>query len=723
MARLKIPYQNIDVEIPDIGNIFRIESQPGFTKQVSIRTPTGIQSVDVERLGLTTKGFKDVQAANQAGLTSTDLIAIGMAEFTRQTGIDLPTLRKLEGAAGPDLETALRVSTPGGVAQRALTDIGGFQALRSTTPVGGGTVTRELSPINPQGSIARVDNQIVRQALAPSQQRPIPSPNLPPTINSSITSSPQGLNYQSISNAPPSNAGIYTPSDALTQTATTLGKNESEISRRLVEIQASQNQLLGKSTDITSLKESTGFNAQQTLIDDYGSQLDTLRQEAASFDSILKKGAGERGVTTGLFSAQYNYLNRENNVAALTIGALLASTQGRLSSAQRKIDQAIEVKYGPIEEKISVARSNLELLLKDPNITLEQEKRANAQLEIQKMKAEQTANTKAKDQQVLEIAVKAATPERVANFVPSSDYQTATQALDAIKKQTDPVTAQQIASIAFPASAAVSYSVFGTAEGGYYRFNPKTGKAERIVGGAPTLPTTSPPISKEQFRKQLEQQRQQSLPQSIVDSEYQKYLSEKSTEVGQSGSLYDQVKNRRVDLVTLPAEQKKAVLADFAARGELIPRPLTAKEKDAQDQATSGLDAVQQLKTMAENNQLPLVRSYIFGDTAAGRLAGTSQFTNLVKEATDIKTRIRTGAALNEQEISFYASQAPAYGDSEADVKKKLDNLEGFYLGMSGIPVTIQNAQGQSFIFDDLFDSKQRLGLRTAIANGWTVSY
>jgi hypothetical protein len=188
-------------------------------------------------------------------------------------------------------------------------------------------------------------------------------------------------------------------------------------------------------------------------------------------------------------------------------------------------------------------------------------------------------------------------------------------------------------------------------------------------------------------------------------------------------NLYQQLKTRSISFASLPADQKKLALSAFAARGETIPRELTSAEKTAQQSAISGLNAVDQIKTMFQQGNLPLTSDAILGDSVFGRMAGNSQYTTLKKEAADVVTRIRTGAALNESEVSFYQGLLPKLGDSTADIQLKLNQLTGFYLGMSGLPVTVTDPQGGSYQFDDLYNSQQRLGLRKAISSGYQLSY
>lgn len=185
--------------------------------------------------------------------------------------------------------------------------------------------------------------------------------------------------------------------------------------------------------------------------------------------------------------------------------------------------------------------------------------------------------------------------------------------------------------------------------------------------------------------------------------------------------FYDSLKQRRQKYSQLNAADKKIADAAFRKMNEVMPRQLSMTEEAAQTSAIDGLNAVQTLRDMANNNEMPLLRSYIFGDTTVGRFLGTSQFEQAKKTASDIITRIRTGAALNESEVKFYQTMTPALGDTQEDITKKLNNLYALYAGISGLPVVVLSPDGtQQVEFNDLYSPLQRQGLRDALENNWT---
>lgn len=183
------------------------------------------------------------------------------------------------------------------------------------------------------------------------------------------------------------------------------------------------------------------------------------------------------------------------------------------------------------------------------------------------------------------------------------------------------------------------------------------------------------------------------------------------------------LQNRNIEFNSLPRAEKQSALAAFARQGIPFPRQLTTREENLRPEAISGLNAVQNIERMLEKNGgLPLLRSdYLPG--FAARLLGASDYIRNASELTDVITRIRTGAALNDSEITFYANEAPKAGDSAADIINKLNHFKGLYLGTAGLPVTIfdPNNPNDKRTFNDLFDLKQRLDMREAISNGGIV--
>ena len=433
--------------------------------------------------------------------------------------------------------------------------------------------------------------------------------------------------------------------------------------------------LLGESAYKSQQEQEAGLMEFEKTKKDLTSRLNTLKNEALAIPLQLQQDATGRGITKGGLQPHETGALRTNAIQSLSTASLLEATNGNITTALDLVDRAVAQKYDPIREEIAVATANLELVLNSPEYSKAVKDRAQAELDRQNKLKEETDKKAADETEIGTLALKAA--QNGADSLTLKKIQEAATPEEALRIAVDAGFVEEVS----------APQVIGTAETGYRQYDPKTNTWKPIPGMGGSGNTASEPSADDD-------------------------------------NFFNQIKNRNIKFSALPADEKKRALRVFAARGESIPRELTAKEISAADDAISGIDAVTRLRDMFSANKLPLIRDRIFGDSVLGRFFGTSQFQNAAKEAADIKTRIRTGAALNESEIKFYASQTPKLGDSPEDIKKKLDHLEGFYLGMSGLPVTITNPEtGEVFEFDDLFNNKQRLGLKQAINAGFTLSY
>src|SRR3990167_2082401 len=112
-----------------------------------------------------------------------------------------------------------------------------------------------------------------------------------------------------------------------------------------------------------------------------------IQNERPLIESRIQEEFAGRGATRGgtapieAGELRKNAL-RSSEIAARanTTAALLAGTQGKIMTANSLIERAVQQKYGALEEERNIKIANLNLLLKDPALTREQENRANAQL-------------------------------------------------------------------------------------------------------------------------------------------------------------------------------------------------------------------------------------------------------------------------------------------------------------------------------------------------------
>lgn len=115
------------------------------------------------------------------------------------------------------------------------------------------------------------------------------------------------------------------------------------------------------------------------------------------------------------------------------------------------------------------------------------------------------------------------------------------------------------------------------------------------------------------------------------------------------------------------------------------PTKLTSTQLQQKANAQSGLDALDTLKNEISNDpnalakantpgqSLPLVGGYVTRATGEGVLRTAR------KEASDVISRLRTGAAINQEEEKFYLSQLPQAGDSPDTINYKLGLLSSLF--------------------------------------------
>lgn len=221
---------------------------------------------------------------------------------------------------------------------------------------------------------------------------PTPVPAVTSTVNSSTLAPATPIPYTTPATTPAYPVGtldttIPTPPAVPTPSET----QANSLTDTLKALNAS---LVGKSADQTAANTAAGVDTAQKTITDLSAQLSGLQNEAKAIPLSLQNDATGRGITAaGLAPIQSAQL-RDNAVKALTVSTLLQAAQGNLANAQAQADKVITQKYGPIQEQITAATANLNLILNSPEYSLEEKNRAQTQLDAQN--AKQVALDKAK---------------------------------------------------------------------------------------------------------------------------------------------------------------------------------------------------------------------------------------------------------------------------------------------------------------------------------------
>lgn len=205
--------------------------------------------------------------------------------------------------------------------------------------------------------------------------------------------------------------------------------------------------LLGDLSGENTYRAEQGANqdliGKQSAITSYQNQLKTLTQQSKGIDlqeaeqlRQMKESAAGQGVSTRTLGAQqagassrFNESRLSNAIQQYSVGAQLSAAQGDYATALQYVDQAVSLKYQGKKDQLAAAQANLELLLKSPDLTSAQEKRALARQQIIRDEERKVKAEEENDRAVRELAVEAsrngATQDIIDKILKAPDQDTA----------------------------------------------------------------------------------------------------------------------------------------------------------------------------------------------------------------------------------------------------------------------------------------------------------
>jgi hypothetical protein len=219
-----------------------------------------------------------------------------------------------------------------------------------------------------------------------------------------------------------------------------LGPQDTKLSELTKRITSLNDEFSGKSAYQNEQNSAFGVDKAQAVKNSLVAQRQKILNDHAAAQLATQQG---QGVTTAVDQRQRAEETRKAAIQELAVSSLIAGADGDLANAQLLADKAVKLKFDPIEAKIKAGLDNLNLIKNDPTTTAEEKARADtmtASLEAYKASLTQQRSV-AED--VSKIATTAAS--YIGNFVATQAYPTAAQAIQAIQKAPDTVTAQTIA--------------------------------------------------------------------------------------------------------------------------------------------------------------------------------------------------------------------------------------------------------------------------------------
>lgn len=344
--------------------------------------------------------------------------------------------------------------------------------------------------LNPDAQAALNSGEALSNGNVPTQvavpgQANAPISNTPPPVNvNSTTLGPS--NSLPITQPTASTPVTVPPLSTPPLTATPAENNESSLDSQIADL---NNELAGKSAAQTAAENAQGLPALEQTVNDLTARSTALTNQATAIPLQEQQDAAGRGITAaGLAPIQTADL-RNNAIQALSVNSLLESAHGNVTYAQSLADKAVAAQFDPIQAKITALTANLNLIKNDPQTSLEDKNRAQAQLDAQKTQQDALDAAKANATAVNTVALSAAT--NVKNFTPTAAYPTASQALDAIQKATTPAQAQAIATasgLVAPAKLDTSVQDIG---GRKVLINNQTGETLKDLGAATVTSTVA----------------------------------------------------------------------------------------------------------------------------------------------------------------------------------------------------------------------------------------
>lgn len=306
-----------------------------------------------------------------------------------------------------------------------------------------------------------------------------PTPTTPTTINSANTSPTTPIPYTT-----PTPTPTYPVSTLDTTPPAVPTVAETKAQTLTDSLQSLNDMLVGKGAYQTAQEKTAGIPDINATITDLNAQLTGLQNEASAIPLSLQNDAIGRGITAGGLAPIQSEQLRNNSIKALTVSTLLDAAKGNLVTAQAKADAAVAAKYGPIQEQITSASANLQLILNSPEYTLEEKNRAQQQLDIQN--AKQAVLDKAKDDTKTIQTTAIAAAQYSANFTPTAKYPSVATALTAISAAKTPVEAEQIAAATGLIKPDDANTTIVEANGRKILIDSKTGATIKDLGAATT---------------------------------------------------------------------------------------------------------------------------------------------------------------------------------------------------------------------------------------------
>ncbi len=310
------------------------------------------------------------------------------------------------------------------------------QPTQSTTPAPVNVVDQTLKDFNT--AIVNKDYTKLKQMGA-----------IPAT---STTSTPLPVVQPVQTNTNPITLTTPTATQTPTPTTPTLTPEQVKATALSDRLQALNSSLVGKEAYQAQQNTSAGVDQVQQAINDNNLAIERLNASSGQAQLTAENRLAPMTQITG----EQAQIARQRSFQMLGLSAISDALRNNLVSAQNKANEAVQLKYGAIEEQIKADTTNLSLVLNSPQATFDQKKQAQAMIDANRQKANDLIVNRSNQQEVFKVMTLAA--QNKDNFTPTSSYPTLSTAMQAI---TDAKTPQEALVIATNAGLAGGKSAGG----------------------------------------------------------------------------------------------------------------------------------------------------------------------------------------------------------------------------------------------------------------------
>lgn len=185
-----------------------------------------------------------------------------------------------------------------------------------------------------------------------------------------------------------------------------LSQPEAKAQTLVNDIQPLIQRLSGEGSFRAQKEADAGLTALTQTQNDLASQLKALSNEALSIPLQYQEGIKGGNIEEAMRLKPIMQDNlRANAIRSLQINSLLEASRGNLATAMDMVDRSVKAEFDPIRAQIAAKQANLDMILKSPEYTNAEKKRAQEQLDKQKAEERQYNQKEAGKKEITDYAV------------------------------------------------------------------------------------------------------------------------------------------------------------------------------------------------------------------------------------------------------------------------------------------------------------------------------